>query len=50
MTGWGEWIEMGGGVFPIEEGMNENDAHAGALQTGRRLAGGVGRERLHGKL
>jgi hypothetical protein len=27
-------IEVGGGVFPVEEGVSEEDAHADALQTG----------------
>jgi hypothetical protein len=35
----------GGGVFPIEEGRNENDAHAEALQTGEEwLASSAGKD------
>jgi hypothetical protein len=30
----GDFIEMGGGVFPIEEGVDEKDAQAEARQTG----------------
>jgi len=31
----GQEIEMGGGVFPVEDGQDEKDAYADAMQTGQ---------------
>ncbi len=31
----GQEIEMGGGVFPVEDGQDEKDAYADAMQTGK---------------
>ncbi len=31
----GQEIEMGGGVFPVEDGQDENDSYADAMQTGQ---------------
>jgi hypothetical protein len=41
----GQVTEMGGGVFPIEEGIEDKDAHADAVQTGEDwVAAATGKE------